>query len=78
MNVYRDSDIHRPEIKVVSIENTHNRGGGSVYTIDAIKKISEFCNNHSWMLHLDGARIFNALRVTKETPRQYGEVFDSM
>ena len=71
-------DIHKPKSSLVSLENTSNKGGGSCYDFQEILKIKEVCNEFNLRLHLDGARIFNALRVTKETPRQYGEVFDSI
>ncbi len=63
---------------LVSLENTVNRAGGSYYTIDQIKPIQALCKKHNLKLHLDGARIFNALVESKETPKQIGECFDSI
>jgi threonine aldolase len=60
------------------LENTANRGGGSCYEFAEIQAIREVCNQHNLMLHLDGARLFNALVAHNETPQQYGEVFDSI
>src|ERR1700733_9781503 len=49
-----------PNSKMVAIENTVNKGGGSVYTLEAMKAISDFCRSKKLIIHLDGARIFNA------------------
>jgi threonine aldolase len=71
-------DNHRPHTSLVSLENTSNRGGGSCYDFEEIKKIKSVCAEHQLAFHLDGARIFNALVAKKETPIQYGLVFDSI
>jgi threonine aldolase len=63
---------------LVSLENTINRAGGSYYTCLQIAPIAELCKNHQLALHLDGARIFNALIATKENPKQMGSYFDSI
>lgn len=63
---------------LVSLENTINRAGGSYYTCLQIAPIAELCKNQQLALHLDGARIFNALIATKENPKQMGSYFDSI
>ena len=63
---------------LVSLENTVNRAGGSYYTIEQIKPIQKLCKDRKLALHLDGARIFNALAETKESTQQTGELFDSI
>jgi threonine aldolase len=63
---------------LVSLENTVNRAGGSFYTIDQVKPIQKLCIEKKLALHLDGARIFNALAETKESTQQTGELFDSI
>lgn len=63
---------------LVSLENTVNRAGGSFYKIDQIKPIQKLCKDKKLALHLDGARIFNALTETKETTLHTGELFDSI
>jgi threonine aldolase len=60
------------------MENTSNRGGGSCYDFEEIKKIETVCRENNLILHLDGARLFNALAEKNETPGQYGKVFDSI
>jgi len=71
-------DVHRARTSLVSLENTANRGGGSCYDFEEIKKIRAVCDEHHLPLHLDGARLFNALVAKKETPGQYGQVFDTI
>lgn len=71
-------DIHYPETALVALENTVNKGGGSYYTLDQIAAISEVCQRHQLSLHLDGARVFNALAVTGEPSAAYGPFFDTI
>ena len=71
-------DIHKARTQLVSLENTANRGGGSCYDIHEIQKIKEVCLQNSLKLHLDGARLFNALVEKNEKPKDYGEIFDSI
>jgi threonine aldolase len=71
-------DVHKARTSLVSLENTCNRGGGSCYSLDEIKKISNVCRQHNLALHLDGARLFNALVAQQQTPNQFGELFDSI
>ncbi len=63
---------------LVSLENTVNRAGGTYYNIKDIEEISTFCRKSNIRVHLDGARIFNALVETGETPLQYGPLFDTI
>ena len=72
------NDIHKAKTSLVSLENTANRGGGSCYDFEDILSIKEVCIKNNLLLHLDGARLFNALVAKNETPQQYGEVFDSI
>lgn len=71
-------DPHRPHSRLVCLENTSNRGGGSCYDFEEIKKIQHVCKENGLAFHLDGARIWNALVAKKETAKQYGELFDSI
>lgn len=71
-------DPHRPHSSLVSLENTSNRGGGSCYDFEEIKKIQHVCKANELVFHLDGARLWNALVAKKQTPLQYGQVFDSI
>lgn len=71
-------DVHKPRTSLVCLENTANRGGGSCYTLADILKIKTACTDAGLTLHLDGARLFNALIAKGETPEQYGQLFDSI
>lgn len=67
-----------PNSKLVVIENTCNKGGGTIYTLQEMAEISYFCKKENLRLHLDGARIFNALVETRDQPKEVGELFDSV
>jgi threonine aldolase len=77
-NAINPDDVHRPATTLVSLENTANRGGGSCYEFADIQAIKLVCLQHNLKLHLDGARLFNALVARNETCRQYGQVFDTI
>ncbi len=72
------NNLHYPETRLVALENTSNKGGGAFYTLDEIAAISEVCKRHNLPLHLDGARVFNALVAANESPVNYGRYFDSI
>ncbi len=69
---------HSPLTSLVCLENTTNKGGGACYDFAEIEKIRNVCDNHNLGLHLDGARIWNALVATKQNPKDYGRVFDTI
>ncbi|MBK7240608.1 MAG: aminotransferase class I/II-fold pyridoxal phosphate-dependent enzyme [Flavobacteriales bacterium] len=64
--------------RLVNIENTCNRGGGAVWSLKEVDKIRTVCSLHGLAMHMDGARIFNALSVTKEKPEEWGKRFDTI
>jgi len=72
------NDNHKAHTSLVCLENTSNRGGGSCYDFEEIKRISQVCTENNLRFHLDGARLFNALVEKNETTKQYGEIFDSI
>ncbi|HKK75842.1 MAG TPA: GntG family PLP-dependent aldolase [Saprospiraceae bacterium] len=67
-----------PKSSLVVLENTCNKGGGSYYTLEEVKPIQKLCQEKGLALHLDGARLFNALVETGETTEQVGDHFDSI
>src|SRR6187200_1960670 len=73
-----EDDNHKANTSIVCLENTNNRGGGSCYDFNEIKKIKQVCLANDLALHLDGARLWNAMVAKNETPKQYGETFDSI
>lgn len=76
--INNSKDIHQPLTQLVSLENTVNKGGGCTYNFDEIIKIKEVCKNNNLKLHLDGARLFNALVETNTSTKEYGDTFDSI
>jgi threonine aldolase len=71
-------NIHYPHTSLVVLENTVNKGGGSCYTLEQIKPIAQLCQNKNLKLHLDGARIFNALAHTGDKAADYGKYFNGI
>lgn len=69
---------HSPLTSLVSLENTTNKGGGACWDYQEILKVRSVCDSHKLGLHLDGARLWNALISKSETPQQYGDVFDTI
>ena len=71
-------DDHYPETALVALENTMNKGGGACYSTEQIAAIHTVCQQHGLPLHLDGARVFNALVATREDPIAFGRYFSSI
>jgi threonine aldolase len=78
MTAINPDDVHRARTSLVCVENTSNRGGGSCYDFAEIENIRKVCDQQHLKFHLDGARLVNALVAKKETPQQYGKIFDSI
>jgi threonine aldolase len=76
--VINPDDVHRPRTRLVCLENTSNRGGGSTYSMQQMKAIRALCDEKQLSLHLDGARIFNAMVANNESPKNYGKIFHSI
>lgn len=76
-NINKD-DVHFPTTKLVSLENTVNKGGGACWNWDEIVKIKEVCIQNNLAFHLDGARLFNALTESKQSAKDYGKTFDTI
>ena len=77
-NIRPLDNLHFPETRLVALENSCNKGGGSFYTLEEIAAISEVCKRHNLALHLDGARVFNALAASGDAAQDYGLYFDSI
>ena len=77
-NINPVDDSHSPMTRLVAIENTTNVGGGSCWEIADIERIREVCDLNGLRLHLDGARLFNALVARDESPKRFGELFDTI
>ncbi len=77
-NINPPENIHQPFTSLVSIENTCNKGGGSYYTFQQMKEISEISRKNNLFVHLDGARIFNAIAETGDSTHEIGKLFDTI
>ena len=71
-------DVHKANSSLVVLENTSNRGGGSCYELTDIEEIKAVCLENNLKLHLDGARLFNALVAKNQEAAAYGRLFDSI
>lgn len=76
--VINPDDVHKAHSSLVCLENTSNRGGGSCYDPEEIEKIRQVCADNQLTLHLDGARLFNALIAGNQTASRYGQLFDTI
>ena len=73
----RPADIHSVQTRLVWLENTHNRGGGRVHPIDDVRAVAEWARSHGLALHLDGARLWNAVAASGVPAREWGRHFDT-
>ena len=71
-------DVHYPVTQLVSLEDTSNRGGGAIYDFEEIKRIGAFCRENNLPLHLDGARLMNAMVENGVDIKEYAAEFDSI
>ncbi|MCA6074291.1 threonine aldolase family protein [Fulvivirga sedimenti] len=71
-------DVHYPKTSIVALENTVNKGGGACYSINQIREISLAARSRGLKMHLDGARLFNAIIARGEDPVEYGQYFDTI
>lgn len=71
-------DVHYPTTQLISLEDTANRGGGAIYDVEEIKRIRHFALENGLPLHLDGARLLNAIVATGVNPATYATNFDSV
>jgi threonine aldolase len=74
----RPADIHQPPTRLLCLENSHNRGGGSVYPVAGLAEIREVVRRHHLLVHLDGARLFNAALATGTTVGELARHADSV
>jgi len=78
LKALRPPDQHFAPTRLVCVENTHNRGGGSVWPIDTLDQVAQAAGDNNLRLHLDGARLWNATAATGISEKQYASHFDSV
>lgn len=71
-------NIHYPQTRAVALENTHNRGNGAVYSLEAVKQISALAQEFGLFMHLDGARMFHACLAGGYGPKELAAEFDTI
>src|SRR5207248_11373355 len=74
----RPLNDHMVRTRLICLENTHNRGGGRVFPLDKVKAISGWARSHGLLMHLDGARLWNAIVATGVAAEEWGKPFDSV
>src|SRR3954452_18831223 len=74
----RPDNEHLVRSRLVCLENTHNRGGGRVYPLEKIEAISQWARQHGLAMHLDGARLWNAIVATGSPAREWASHFDTV
>src|SRR5436190_21536062 len=71
-------NVHLTPTRLVCLENTHNKGGGKVYPLEKIAAISKWARDHGLAMHLDGARLWNAIVATGTPGTEWGKHFDTV
>jgi len=71
-------DLHHPRTSLICMENTHNRGGGSILPMKTVQGVAALARSHGLLMHLDGARLLNACVATNRTAADYAQYFDSV
>lgn len=74
----RPGAYYFPRTSVVCVENTHNRHGGTVLSLDYLKELGQVCTQHTLAYHCDGARLWNACAATGISPKDYAAPFDTL
>lgn len=74
----RPDNSHYPHSAMIIVENTHNRGGGSVWSVEEIARIREVADEFGLSMHLDGARLMNACAASGHSPPEYARFFDTV
>ena len=74
----RTTAYHMPRTKLIEVENTHNRAGGTIWPMEKIIELKNLAKKHNLFFHLDGARIWNACAETKISPKEYASHFDTV
>ena len=74
----RPDNIHAARTRLLCLENTHNRGGGAVWPLDQVRRLTGRARDRGLRSHLDGARLWNASVASGVAPREYAACFDTV
>ncbi|MFZ5830295.1 MAG: low-specificity L-threonine aldolase [Planctomycetota bacterium] len=78
VELVRPANVHFVRTRLVTLENTHNRGGGKVQPFEFVSEISRWARDQGLRLHLDGARLWNASVATGIEPARWAACFDTV
>ncbi len=76
--VIRPRNVHQPPTRLIAVENTHNRAGGTIFPLEEIQRIHDVAKRHGIQMHLDGARLLNAVVATGIPAAEWAAPFDSV
>src|SRR6476659_1977278 len=76
--MHEDGSFHTPRTLVVALENTHNNAGGTVWPLDELREVTSTARELGLKLHLDGARLMNAVVASQTSAAQMGSLFDTV
>jgi len=74
----RPENVHYPPSRLLAVENTHNRGGGTIWPLERIVEVCQAAREAGLAIHLDGARLWNAAIATGIAEAEYAGPFDSV
>jgi len=78
LSCLKADDIHFPKSRVLAVENTSNKGGGTCYEWEEIEALRAVASKNGLLFHLDGARLYNALIAKNQSESDYGAAFDTV
>ena len=78
VSLWRAPKVKSPAVKVVAVEQTNNRGGGSVWPLETLRAVSNFARERGLVMHMDGARLMNAVLASGVPARDYAELCDTV
>ncbi len=78
LSAIRPQDVHNPPTTLLCLEQTHNFGGGSVYPLSTVREITKLAGEQGLALHLDGARLFNAVVASGVAAAEFAKPFDTV
>jgi len=74
----REKAYYLPVTRLIALENTHNRAGGTVYPLNRIREVASLARKQRIAMHLDGARLWNACAFSGHAPKEYADYFDTV
>src|SRR5690606_15187289 len=76
--IYRPTRVKSPRPAVIEVEQTNNRGGGAVWPYQKLQEVSNFAREHGLVMHMDGARLMNAVVASGVSAKEYADLCDTV